>query len=89
VWPTRRREPILYFGVSALAAIFDWSGLGRATQMKMFLLGVMVAFTPSLLILAWTLRRSFPNPHALINAIKAYFRPPDRRPARHERDTVS
>jgi hypothetical protein len=57
--------------------------------MKMFLLGVMVAFTPSLLILAWTLRRSLPKPHALIDAIKSYFRPLDRRSARHERDTVS
>jgi hypothetical protein len=57
--------------------------------MKMFLLGVMVAFTPSLLILAWTLRGSLPKPHAIIDAIKAYFRPLDRRPARHERDTVS
>jgi hypothetical protein len=26
--------------------------------MKMFFLGLMVAFTPSLLILAWTLRRA-------------------------------
>jgi hypothetical protein len=33
-------------------------GSGRATQMKMFFLGLMVAFTPSLLILAWTLRRA-------------------------------
>jgi hypothetical protein len=57
--------------------------------MKMFLLGVMVAFTPSLLILAWTLRGSFPKPHATIDAIKAYFRPLDRPLARNERDTIS
>ena len=29
--------------------------------MKMFFLGLMVAFTPSLLILAWTLRRAPEN----------------------------
>jgi hypothetical protein len=34
------------------------SRLGRAMQMKMFFLGLMVAFSPSLLILAWTLRRA-------------------------------
>jgi hypothetical protein len=36
-------------------------GSGRATQMKMFFLGLMVAFTPSLLVLAWTLRRAPKN----------------------------
>jgi hypothetical protein len=58
--------------------------------MKMFFLGLMVAFTPSLLVLAWTLWRPLPNPRGLIDAIQLYLRPKlDRRSARHERDTVS
>jgi hypothetical protein len=36
-------------------------GWGRATEMKMLFLGLMVAFTPSLLVLAWTLRRAPKN----------------------------
>jgi hypothetical protein len=58
--------------------------------MKMFFLGLMVAFTPSLLVLAWTLRRPLSKPRALIAAIQSYFRPElDGGSARHERDTVS
>jgi hypothetical protein len=40
------------------ARVLAW---GRATHMKMFFLGLMVAFTPSMLVLAWTLRRAPEN----------------------------